>query len=449
MPYNPGVQDRSGEILAGGINSTLARYAQDMQTLQANEQKRRLAAGQVAGLLASDPQLAQQADPALVQKMSTGKANLNDTLQLLGTLTTVRGAREDQIKQQVEQMKAQQMQAQTQNLLAELAARRQNEQAQRAAAQQLTDETPEQYAARGGMVQRNPAPPRQADPGAALANYVAQGGADPNMLQYLSQLAATKAKAEARPPGMVFRSVEDLQQQYPSERYEYDMTVDPRTGQVNVPKISGRAPAPAQPNAFVATLDAGIAKQVDSTLSAVPAQQATIESVQRAKQAIAAGATQGGGAGAKLALYQGINAVFPGAIDTKETEIARNSYASMALTAAERMKGQGQITEQERKLLADTVAQLGNSPAAANYIMDYMEAAARRHLAKAEALQSLRDAGEEKSVKYSRLLSAWEKDNPIELPAPAKPAAATPTIRHPADKTAKPTSLPPGWSIRP
>lgn len=435
--YNPGVTDRSGEILAGGINSTIARYAQDMETLRANEQKRRLAAGQVAGLLASDPQLAQQADPALVQKMSAGKANLNDTLQLLGTLTTMRGARDDQTRMQLEQMKAQQVQAQTQSLLAELAARRQNEQAQRAAAPLLTNETPADYAARGGMVMRNPEPPRQGDPTAALANYIKQGGNDPTMVQYLSSLAATKTKAEAKPSGMVFRSVADLQQQYPSDKYEYDMKVDGKSGQVSVDKISGRAPAPAQPNTFVSTLDAGIAKQVDATISAVPAHQATIESVQRAKQAIAAGSTQGGGAAAKLALYQGINAVFPGAIDTKETEIAQNSYASMALTAAERMKGQGQITEQERKLLADTVAKLGNSPQAAVYIMDYMDAAARRNLGKAEAIQALRDAGEEKSVKYSRLLSTWEKDNPIELPPPAAPkAGATPTINFPGDKTA-------------
>jgi hypothetical protein len=109
MPYNPGVSDRRGEIFASSIT-----FAEDLRRMDENERKRRTAAGQVQGMLAANPQLAQMADPALMQKLGMGKANLNDTLQLLGTLSTVQ--QQEQEKQQAKlrevQMQAAMMQQQ-------------------------------------------------------------------------------------------------------------------------------------------------------------------------------------------------------------------------------------------------------------------------------------------------------------------------------------------------
>jgi hypothetical protein len=109
MPYNPGVSDRRGEIFASSIT-----FAEDLRRMDENERKRRTAAGQVQGMLAANPELAQKADPALMQKLGMGKANLNDTLQLLGTLSTVQ--QQEQEKQQAKlrdvQMHAAMMQQQ-------------------------------------------------------------------------------------------------------------------------------------------------------------------------------------------------------------------------------------------------------------------------------------------------------------------------------------------------
>lgn len=114
MPYNPGVADRSGEILAGGINNTLAQFGQDMDLMRENERKRRTAAGQVQGILAANPHLAQKVDPTLLGKMSSGKAKLNDTLELLGTLSTVQQQQHEEAQQKLREVQMQAAQVQMQ-----------------------------------------------------------------------------------------------------------------------------------------------------------------------------------------------------------------------------------------------------------------------------------------------------------------------------------------------
>ncbi|MDQ5978404.1 MAG: hypothetical protein QG602_1378, partial [Verrucomicrobiota bacterium] len=210
---------------------------------------------------------------------------------------------------------------------------------------------------------------------------------------------------------------------------------DPATGVVTVPKVSPRAPAPPTPNKFRDALDEGLGKQVSAVVERVPEFNNTLEQVQRGRAALAAGATTGGLAETKLAAAQTINGLVGSEVfKTGPSELAKTTFSDMALTAATRMRGQGQITESERKILADTVAKLGNSPEALGYIMNYIEAAATRSLSKAQALQSLRDTGELDAAKYSRVLTTWEKENPIKLEAVgAVPASA---------------KLPAGWSIR-
>jgi hypothetical protein len=115
MPYNPQVADRSGEILGQGVNNGVAQYLDNMRRLQENERKRRTAAGQVQGILAANPTLADKADPTLLQKMSNGKANLNDTLQLLGTLSAVKQQEEEMMQQQMRMVQIQHVMAQMQN----------------------------------------------------------------------------------------------------------------------------------------------------------------------------------------------------------------------------------------------------------------------------------------------------------------------------------------------
>lgn len=107
MAYNPGVNNNSGQILAGGLNDMMGQYAQDLLRSQEIEQKRRTAAGHIQGLLASDPTLGQKADPTLLSKMTSGKANYKDTLELLGTLSTVKKQEEEQLQEKLKQVQIQ------------------------------------------------------------------------------------------------------------------------------------------------------------------------------------------------------------------------------------------------------------------------------------------------------------------------------------------------------
>jgi hypothetical protein len=171
--------------------------------------------------------------------------------------------------------------------------------------------------------------------------------------------------------------------------------------------------------------------QVSDLIAKTPEFQGTLEQVQRMRASLGAGATTGGLSELKLKLAQGVNGVMGADVfKTASSELAKTTFADMALTASARMQRQGQITENERKMLASTVASMGNSPEAANYIANYMEAGAKRSLAKAQALQELRDSGNTAGKEYSRILTTWEKDHPIDLKAAnavpnAKGGAAT------------------------
>ena len=116
MAFNPGNENRSGEILAGGVNNIMGQYAQDLLRSQEIEQKRRTAAGQIQGLLASSPQLSQKADPTLLAKVQSGKGNYKDTLELLGTLNTVQKQEEDALQQKLKDVQIQHIIGQNQQL---------------------------------------------------------------------------------------------------------------------------------------------------------------------------------------------------------------------------------------------------------------------------------------------------------------------------------------------
>lgn len=122
MPYAPGIQDISGQLLAQGMLGAAQTRAQTAgnigqfmgnfgSQILKNEQERQQAAGVITGFL-NDPYYQQQIaqNPELYsasEKIKSGKAGLNDVKQFLGTLTTMQGTREQQAKMD-------QMQAQTQ-----------------------------------------------------------------------------------------------------------------------------------------------------------------------------------------------------------------------------------------------------------------------------------------------------------------------------------------------
>jgi len=149
-----------------------------------------------------------------------------------------------------------------------------------------------------------------------------------------------------------------------------------------------------------------------SIFSGVPKYTEIMDQNRIARELIDSGQTvQGPGSVVKLAIMKGINAVFPDTFDTSKSEVLAKTYKSMALTQASKMKGQGQITESERKLLADTVAALGDTPEAAKFIMAFSDAVAARELARAEFLTSSEKGGVRPSE--GALTSDFYRDNPL------------------------------------
>lgn len=120
MPYNPGVQDISGQLLASGmLNAAQTRgqmygdIGQFMSNLGTSflkqEEERQKSASAIKGFL-NDPYYQQQIaqNPELTAEMGkieSGKAKLSDVRGFLGTLSTMQHMRE-------ETMKADQMEAQ-------------------------------------------------------------------------------------------------------------------------------------------------------------------------------------------------------------------------------------------------------------------------------------------------------------------------------------------------
>jgi hypothetical protein len=149
-----------------------------------------------------------------------------------------------------------------------------------------------------------------------------------------------------------------------------------------------------------------------SIFSSVPKYTEIMDQNRIARELIQSGETvQGPASNVKLAMMRGINAVFPNTFDISKSEVLSKTYSSMALTAASRMKGQGQITENERKLIANTVAALGDTPEAAMFIMAFSDAVAARELARADFLTSSEKSGVRPSE--GALTADFYRDNPL------------------------------------
>lgn len=150
-----------------------------------------------------------------------------------------------------------------------------------------------------------------------------------------------------------------------------------------------------------------------SILSNVPKYTEIMDQNRIGRELIQSGETvQGPGSNVRLAIMRGVNAVFPNTFDTSKSEVLSKTYKSMALTAASKMKGQGQITESERKLLADTVASMGDTQQAAMFIMAFSDAVAARELARADFLSSSEKGGAKPSE--GALTIEFYRDNPLE-----------------------------------
>lgn len=104
MPYNPGVQDISGQLLAQGMMNRTQGITSAIKDFAKNEDDRQKTVAAVKGML-MDPYFQQQisTDPTLLataEKVKSGNARLNDVQAFLGTLTTMQHGREEELKRQ-------------------------------------------------------------------------------------------------------------------------------------------------------------------------------------------------------------------------------------------------------------------------------------------------------------------------------------------------------------
>lgn len=109
MPYNPQVQDISGQLLAQGMMQRAQSISGLVGDFMKMEDERQKTTGALKGFL-SDPYYQQQvnSNPELAgfaQKVQKGSASLGDVRQFLGTMTAMQSAREQQ--QKADQMEAQ------------------------------------------------------------------------------------------------------------------------------------------------------------------------------------------------------------------------------------------------------------------------------------------------------------------------------------------------------
>lgn len=125
MPYNPQIQDISGQILAQGMRAQSQGIASGIgagiQNFMKMEEERRKTTGAIQGMLA-DPYFQQELakNPTLnaaANKIQSGKANLNDVQQFLGSLTSMQYGRQQQMNDQRLKMEQETLRMQQENAI--------------------------------------------------------------------------------------------------------------------------------------------------------------------------------------------------------------------------------------------------------------------------------------------------------------------------------------------
>jgi hypothetical protein len=166
----------------------------------------------------------------------------------------------------------------------------------------------------------------------------------------------------------------------------------------------------------------------------------TMDQIKRTRQALASGAKTGALEAAKLQGALAINSILGSEVfKTSPGEIAKQSFSDMALSASARMRGQGQITENERKLLAQTIPQFGNSAKAVGAMLDFMTASVERTYALDNLRNELVSSGAAPN-EIERQLNRFRIDNPINIdPKTGAVSYGDKPVSTQADTTSAPT----------
>ena len=120
-------------------------------------------------------------------------------------------------------------------------------------------------------------------------------------------------------------------------------------------------------------------------------------------------------------------------IDLTDRGIAQQQIASMNVAASAALRGQGQVTEFERKLLANTLPQMTMDPQAAKTVIDILKKAEQRKIDQYLQFQDEVARGSTMSwtmfqLRYRQRLDAAQGDTPQANPSPNASSGERPSL---------------------
>ena len=448
--YNPGVQDRSGELIAQGIGNLGNSIQQGMMSYAQNKTMAAQALGKFEGALRANPDLLQFLNPeepspnapsdavkAFMKLQKDGTVGVRDAALLSTFADTYTKAKEDK---QMADMRAMQMQqAQFQM------ARQQQEQAaedqMNARMQQMATLGQQLEQGQGQGVLRRDISQQAQDFINTKAGYLAGQGVRMTPAQMVD---LAKNDENARSREAIARSkaqggaLKLDKYRLDANGKTYEVAIDANTG-----KEIARGTIKEPPRAYPSADESGeieLAKTsgTERAKSAAAYLQGVTDAAEGAQEALArigqvrklyeAGEVTGAGQSA-------INDITGAAVrlgiyprDKQGTKEALQSALAMdALQNAKTlMKGQGSVSDKEREAINAVSAGVGKTPEANLAILAIGESLAKRSLELENKRRELYDSGAS-PVQISEQLKRWRMDNP--LPAfniPKEAAAAAP-----------------------
>lgn len=237
--YNPGVQNRVGELLAGGIDGLTEGILANARKRKEKEDRKKMT----------------QLFQPIIDKMAPGAGiNLDKDMPKEAVPAAISLAKDFEREQREKPLRD--LQTENERLRQRISQREIDEAGDNALAMQragrfLRPETTADFGARGGFVMREPAPQRaSADPMAALSDYMSNKGTDPRVLAQLGQLAQEQMQASGKRPALTFPNEKAAMSRYPADKFDYRMIPDPATGAVAIEGLSPRAPQATMPPGY-------------------------------------------------------------------------------------------------------------------------------------------------------------------------------------------------------
>lgn len=429
MPYAPTVNDNSGQIMAQGIQNFGHSLAQGLQDYQKNKIHTQALQGEnegMIGALLNNPKMAhylpKDAQPLLDKKMKAGGLSLADSARLNGMLTA--GFKTFQMGQQMELQQAQ--------IAETMAQARQRE----AMAAQAASAPAELAAALGGgaPAQQMPAPaPIQGNPVApapegtfryapqaqgpktppvsaleAYRNYMSSGRTiNPVVADNLKNLVLREQEQAAQSDKADVMRVVKVREGDQEVTYDARKGTKIASGKVNSPTMApeDQIRVETEKHRINSQNDAAV-KRLELLSDDAEKSQSKLSAIKRIDDLYAKGAESGFAQKSLTELASAIGRA-TGRKDLKlaDQQTLNAELAKFAVDAADSIKGQGSITENERQMVKDTAASAENTPEANRALLKVVQKLASRTI----ELQKLRLELEDEGIDPARISREIEK----------------------------------------